>query len=189
MTKRHPDSPSRFVIHRRSRKHLVFVDAHGVADVIPDVRRMASTGYPVEWNLLGEREKDTDAHVVIASLISARRTWPRIDDSDALRIYLEKQPMGTHLYIAASWTSARALARIAEMLGYAKEDIQIRGHGQRYDQVFCIACYTINPIGDAPTVLCRQCGKTIAVSDHYSRRLDAVLGYLTLDTMPKKEET
>lgn len=188
MTKLHPDSPSPFVIHRRSRKHLVFVDAQGVAGVIPDVRRMAATGDPVEWNLLGERAEDADDHVVIASLISAERTWPQID-SDALRTYLENQPMGTHLYIAASWVSARALARIAEMLGYAKEDIQIRGHGQKYDRVFCIACYTINPIGDAPTVICLQCGKTIAVSDHYSRRLDAVLGYLTLDTVINKEET
>lgn len=187
MTEQRKDSLSPFVIHRRSRKHLVFADAHGVADVIPDVRRMAATGDPVEWNLLGERAEETDDHPIDA-LISAKRTWPQIDDSNALRMYLEDQPMGTHLYIAASWASARALARIAEMVGYAKEDIQIRGYGQRYHQVFCIACYTINPIGDAPTVICRQCGKTISVSDHYSRRLDAVLGYLTLDNATKKEE-
>jgi hypothetical protein len=185
MTESSLDSLSPFEIRGRCRKHLVFVDVHGVADVVPDVRRMAVTGYPVEWNLVGESAGETDDHCIDA-LISAKRLWPHVSDPDALRMYLEDQPMGTHLYIAASWESARSLVRIAEMVGYAKEDIQIRGYGQKYQKVFCIACYTINPIGDAPTVICRQCGKVISVSDHYSRRLDAVLGYLMLNNMTKK---
>jgi hypothetical protein len=185
MTESSLDSLLPFEIRGRCRKHLVFVDVHGVADVVPDVRRMAATGYPVEWNLVGESAGETDDHYIDA-LISAKRLWPHVSDPDALRMYLEDQPMGTHLYIAASWESARSLVRIAEMVGYAKEDIQIRGYGQKYQKVFCIACYSINPIGDAPTVICRQCGKVISVSDHYSRRLDAVLGYLMLNNMTKK---
>jgi hypothetical protein len=188
MRERHLDSLVPFEIYDRCRKHLVFVDSNGAADVVHDVRRMASTGFAVEWNYIGTGMEENVYHDV-NDLISAKRLWSDVTDSNALRMYLERQPMGTHLYIAASWASARPLVRIAEDVGYAKEDIQIRGYGQKYQNVFCIACYTMNPIGDASTVVCRQCGKTLSVSDHYSRRLDAVIGYISLDNMTKKGNT
>jgi hypothetical protein len=92
MTERRLDSLSPFEIRGRCRKHLVFVDDHGVADVLPDVRRMAATGYSVEWNFVGESTGETDEHC-IDGLISAKRSWPHVGDSDALRMYLEHQPM------------------------------------------------------------------------------------------------
>jgi RNase P subunit RPR2 len=184
MTERHVNSPSSFQIHSRCRKHLVFVDTHGVADVVGDVERMAATGYPIEWNRIGKDGGET-VDQRIDHLISAKRSWPDVRDTRDLRAYLENQPMGTHLYIAAAWESVRRLTRIADEVGYAKEDIQIRGYGPKYQRVFCIACYTINPIGDASTVRCRNCGKLLSVTDHYSRRLDAVMGWLVLDTTKK----
>jgi hypothetical protein len=174
-----------FEIHSRCRKHLVFVDSHGVTDVVSDVHRMAATGYPVEYNYLGQGAGQM-ADQRIDHLISAKRSWPNVGEATALQTYLENQPMGTHLYIAASWASARRLTLVAEAAGYANEDIQVRGYGLKYQQVFCIACYTMNPIDDASTVTCRQCGKLLSVTDHYSRRLDAVMGYLVLDNVTKK---
>jgi RNase P subunit RPR2 len=184
MTERHVKSPSPFQIHSRCRKHLVFADAYGVADVVADIEQMAATGYPIEWNFIGTDGGET-VDQRIDRLISAKRSWSDVRETRELRSYLEQQPMGAHLYIAASWDSARRLTRIADAVGYAKEDIQIRGYGPKYQRVFCIACYTINPIGGASTVRCRQCGKLLSVTDHYSRRLDAVMGWLMLDTTTK----
>jgi hypothetical protein len=185
MTVRHVNSQFDFKLHSRCRKHLVFVDSHRVTDVVPDVERMLETGYPVEWNYIGTSGEGSDDQR-IDKLIAVKQSWPDVGDTDALRTYLENQPIGTHLYIATAWASARGLMRIAEAAGYAKEDIQVRGYGHKYEQVFCISCYTMNPIDSASTVTCRQCGKLLSVTDHYSRRLDAVMGYLILDNSVKK---
>jgi hypothetical protein len=177
-----------FDIHSRCRKHLLFVHPLGAAHVATDIRRMAATGYPVEWNHIGEGGAETSEDGLDA-FVSAKRSWPDIHDSDALRTYLEDQPMGTHLYITAPWVWVRSIVRLAETVGYAKEDIQVRGFGQKYHHVFCIACYTTNPIDNASTVTCRQCGRVISVSDHYSPRWDAVMGYPILDNVTKKGNT
>lgn len=103
-----------------------------------------------------------------------------------LKDYLENQPMGTHLYIASSFMVTRQLVRVAEAVGYAAEDIQVRAYGQKYHQVFCIACYTINPIKGESTVTCLNCGQLLAVSEHYSKRLDAVLGHIVLKNFSEK---
>ena len=109
---------------------------HG-ARMYPYVRRMAETGYPVEWNHVGKVAAET-VDFGLDTLVSAKRSWPDIGDSDALREYLEDQPMGTHLYIAAIWEWVRLLVRIAETVGYAKEDIQIRGFGQKSTRFFAL---------------------------------------------------
>jgi hypothetical protein len=174
-----------FEIRPHTHKHLLFVDKEGFA-AIPSIAQIISEmkgkyelhiiGDLCEENLASLKNNDLNYNYVWKDCKSAQ-----------LLDYLKNQRIGTKIYISASWNVARKLETAAETAGFSPEEIQVHGYGPEYQQVFCVSCYTIHPIDGQKTMICNNCKKTISVSNHYSRRLDAVLGYLILQE--RKAET
>lgn len=93
---------------------------------------------------------------------------------------LSNQSIGTYLYILTSWELLEPLARYAEEAGFSDAEMECHGFGPRSKQVFCSACQKLNQVLQETRIICRYCGEALSVSDHYSKRLQAFLGYTSI---------
>lgn len=111
-----------------------------------------------------------------------------LKDTDSLIVlqnWLEKQKMGTYLYIAAEWNELHLYKEMAESAGFSDEEAQYIVVGKKKRKVFCCRCHGITEACEADIQVknnqlsCIHCQLSLAVSDHYSRIRDAYLGYPT----------
>ncbi|WP_285289978.1 dimethylamine monooxygenase subunit DmmA family protein [Bacillus sp. ISL-75] len=94
---------------------------------------------------------------------------------------LQVQVMGTKLYIAGQWSMMNKVKEMAYQEGFTDEEILFNGIGPKDEWVFCVKCYQINRKVDVGhDFVCEHCSATLDVSVHYSKRLDAYLGYLKI---------
>ncbi|MBM7618760.1 putative paraquat-inducible protein A [Bacillus tianshenii] len=91
---------------------------------------------------------------------------------------LLKQKMGTYLYVAASWDKLNVIKRIASEVGFSEEEAQYHGIGEQEKVVFCGRCHGITSVKDNLfNIECPKCGIPLTISDHFSRKKEAYLGY------------
>lgn len=96
---------------------------------------------------------------------------------------LSSQWIGTYLYLLVSWPLLEPLRELAEQAGFSEYEMECRGIGQRSRPIFCAACQKITLAESETVITCRFCREKLSVSDHYSKRLQAYLGYTTLDSL------
>lgn len=103
------------------------------------------------------------------------------DEADAfIDLWFSQQKMGAYLYIAGHSDFIKKVEKIASEAGFSEQEIQAKVIGPIKKKLVCCKCHGGNEIGDELMVFCRSCGIQLEVSDHYSRRLDAYLGYVTI---------
>lgn len=93
---------------------------------------------------------------------------------------LNNQQIGTYLYIYTSWDLQKPLLRLAEEAGFSDDEIEHQGFGPMSKQVFCSACQEMNMVQQETEFACQYCGERLFVSDHFSKRLQAYLGYTSI---------
>jgi hypothetical protein len=101
-------------------------------------------------------------------------------DSLALEQHLATQLIGTRILILATWARLQHFVDILNRAGYAPDEYQTRGYGHKQYPVLCVGCYTINAPSSQERITCTLCARSLVVSNHYSPRLHAVLGYLSV---------
>ncbi|SDJ11620.1 dimethylamine monooxygenase subunit DmmA family protein [Alteribacillus bidgolensis] len=90
----------------------------------------------------------------------------------------EKQKIGTNIFISGSFSMLDSLKQKAYEAGFSDEEIQYRGFGQKQEKIYCVKCYSYNKKHSTQTIECENCNTILDVSDHFSRRLNAYLGYI-----------
>lgn len=140
-----------FVLGKR--KYLFCADREGMEYVLPLHRACEEKKLPVDW--------------VDASLSTTE-----------LEAWLSRQKMGSYLYLSGSWQTVSHVREIAQKAGFTEDDMQCKGVGPKLIQVMCSKCHGINPAFGQTKIICRHCFLPLEVSEHYSRRLDAYLGYM-----------
>ncbi|WP_339226175.1 dimethylamine monooxygenase subunit DmmA family protein [Oceanobacillus sp. FSL K6-2867] len=120
----------------------------------------------------------------------------KVNDSITLLPYLgerelqsifNKQVIGTRLYIAGSWSMINDVKNIAHGTGFTDDEIQFKGLGVKKEKIMCIQCYSFNTNEteeEIEEMKCVHCDALLEVSDHYSKRLGAYLGYVQLQEAP-----
>lgn len=93
---------------------------------------------------------------------------------------LSNQLIGTYLYVYTSWDLQKPLIRLAEDAGFSNDEMECQGFGPLHKQVYCSACQEMNEAQHESEIPCRYCGEHLTVSDHYSKRLQAYLGYTSI---------
>lgn len=95
---------------------------------------------------------------------------------------LRKQLIGTRLFISGQWTMVEQIKQMAYNAGFSDEEIQFRGIGKQNDKIFCVRCYQVNNRNDIDEQepVCEYCQTALDISRHYSKRLNAYLGYVKL---------
>jgi dimethylamine monooxygenase subunit C len=94
--------------------------------------------------------------------------------------WFSKQKMGAYLYISGKADFVKRIKDIAIMAGFTKHDMQSLFNGPVKQKLICCTCHGLNEVSDQTHVVCVHCGQELEVSDHYSRRLDAYLGYVNI---------
>ncbi|PGT76585.1 dimethylamine monooxygenase subunit DmmA family protein [Bacillus sp. AFS040349] len=97
--------------------------------------------------------------------------------SEVISPYLEDRLVGTKLFISGPWTMMTKIKNTAYLVGYSDEEIQTNILGKKSEKLFCVKCYGFNKKQDDEAI-CQHCLTLLDVSSHYSRRLDAYLGYI-----------
>ncbi|WP_404459960.1 dimethylamine monooxygenase subunit DmmA family protein [Sutcliffiella horikoshii] len=95
---------------------------------------------------------------------------------------LERQKMGTYLYVAAEGKMLRKVVSTAKKLGYSSEEAQYIRVGEEEKRIFCCRCHVIsrvnNTLNIGEHINCTACSLKLELSDHYSPIKDAYLGYV-----------
>lgn len=115
-------------------------------------------------------QKKFPNRVTIVSSISEDNILPILDE----------QLIGTKLYISGLWSMISELKKMAYVAGFTDEEILINGIGQKKEKVFCVKCYQLNhkQLDSELEFKCKYCNSILDVSGHYSKRLEAYLGYI-----------
>ncbi|MHC0036382.1 dimethylamine monooxygenase subunit DmmA family protein [Pseudoneobacillus sp. C159] len=92
-------------------------------------------------------------------------------------IWFQQQKMGTYLYIVGQNEFVKRVEKLAIDAGFSQYDRQTKVVGHRSKSVICSKCHANNEVDEDSHITCKHCGLELEVSDHYSRRLDAYLGY------------
>lgn len=150
------------------RLQVIIADAARYPEAESAAQVLSSEGGVVNLHVIGE--SDTFAG-----------RWPAVDDP-AFLAELSKLPMGTHFYTYLDRETANLWMDVAERLGLHPEEMTVHSASGQQLPVFCAGCYGLNPPTQAATIRCVHCGRTLHVSSHASRRLRAVMGYLSVQT-------
>ncbi|MBT2692223.1 hypothetical protein J7E32_04365 [Bacillus sp. ISL-55] len=88
--------------------------------------------------------------------------------------------MGTYLYISGSSDFVKRIQGAAMEAGFSQYDMQSHTIGPARKKLICCTCHGENEVLNQSDIVCGHCGEKLEVSDHYSRRLDAFLGYVNI---------
>jgi dimethylamine monooxygenase subunit C len=138
------------------RKFLFCADGEGVSSLYVLVQQAMKENVPFDFHVLDD-----------------------VTDS-FLGQWFDQQKMGTYLYISGRWESVKRVGILALEAGFFEHEMQwkVIDHGRK--AVMCCKCHGVNEDGGNSHITCQHCGIRLEVSDHYSRRLEAYLGYVTI---------
>lgn len=140
----------------RKRKFLFCVDSEGAEGLYEIARQAMDEGVPFDFHILKEGQ-------------------------DAFAdLWFGQQKMGTYLYISGSWAFVKKMKNRALKAGFSAHEMQTAVIGPVQKHLVCSSCHGMNVADHPALVTCGHCGQELEVSNHYSRRLDAYLGYVTI---------
>lgn len=103
------------------------------------------------------------------------------EESDSfLEHWFSQQRMGTYLYLSGQWEFVNRVKKLALEAGFSEFEMQMKVCGPVKKKVICSQCHAVHVVDDDLHITCKHCGLELEVSDHYSRRLDAYLGYFSI---------
>ncbi len=168
-----------FELHHDCQKMLILIDQSALFDSLADIDFLALKN--IEFNVFVKaKEKDPvmdylqhkhGDHIVSISSFT---------DEDIQSI-LDKQLMGTKLFISGTWSMVQDVKKIAYAAGFTDEEIQTKEIGEKEDKVYCVKCYKFSKKTKSNNLTCEHCNTLLDVSEHYSKTLDAYLGYIHVD--------
>jgi hypothetical protein len=148
------DPSEGFTFVAGKRNYLLFVQQNAATHAEPILCELQKNGLPYEWYELHDEF-----------------------DRQALTELLSRQKMGAYLYAAGSYQTVRQWKKLAEHIGFGADEMQVMALGPRQINLFCAGCQNIFQTGQREHVCCPSCGLVLTITPHYSRRLDAYLGY------------
>lgn len=89
---------------------------------------------------------------------------------------LRWETMGLRLYALGDEAFLWDVFGQASAAGMGRQEVRLSRLGVASRRVYCTHCSTMNPDVRTDLVACRGCGLTLAVRDHFSRRLSAFMG-------------
>lgn len=124
---------------------------------------------PEEITAIIERCEDSKTIV-----ISADKLAQAVQGVDEL---IPSLPMATAVYIAGSESFLWGVAERLSDAGMASEQIQMLSPTVVGRAVFCCHCYSITPAVTQSPAQCDGCQRLLAVTDHFSKKHAAYMGY------------
>ena len=167
---------------------IILTDKSGRERALQRAREALEQGLPVEMHILGGDYGSPEASASVDGV--PVRGWEMDDvSSGRLTQHVMNLPMGTRIHVCAAFSTIRQAEAMLEQAGFGDEERSAEPVGDPRHALFCAGCHGLNPAAPTNTVHCIHCGRRLAVSDHYSKRINAVLGYVVIpEQMPSQAE-
>ncbi len=96
-----------------------------------------------------------------------------------LKSAIEMACVGVRLVLTGPTTDIQAAAAVAAECGLVEEEVVLVSDGSGHLIVYCPHCRAINTTGEpgGSEVECQGCGTVLEITNHFSRRLAAYLGF------------
>jgi len=176
------NSPSQTVtVHENKHRYLLLTDQTGILQSLPLLVALGRQGRLTEVYYFQDHDRESPNAFgkFVKSLSYPFHRIRELEESSFSRL-LRKQTVDVQLLIVCDWDKYSRLLRLSRNLGYANEDIEGYFTGEKEERVFCARCYKIQKKLAEPEMTCRHCGTSLSVSKHYSPRIEAYLGYVSL---------
>ena len=139
------------------RKLLFCADSKGVRSLYILVRQAIDENVPFDFHIFHEESEES-----------------------FMDIWFSQQKMGAFLYISGKADFVKRVQNKAFKIGFTEHDSQSLSIEPAKTILVCCTCHGENEVNHETHVTCAHCGQELEVSNHYSRRLDAYLGYVTI---------
>lgn len=96
---------------------------------------------------------------------------------EELNEVLNRQKMGTQLYIAAGWDNACLIFNAAIEAGFIEDEIQVVISGLKRRSVYCMKCFHLTETKDEKVIHCSHCGAKLEIGSFYSKVHKGYIGY------------
>ena len=105
----------------------------------------------------------------------------------SLAVLLADQFIGTCLFIIGQWGFIQEINSLAKNAGFTVDEVESFLHGRKDEKVYCVKCSFINENKFFEKILkCEFCQSELEVTERYSKKWDAYLGYITGGTRSSK---
>ncbi len=165
-----------FELHHNCQKMLLIIDQSALFVNLAEIDFLSLKNIEFNVFVIAE-EKDPildylqekyDRNITILSSFTA-------DDVQAV---LDKQLIGTKLFISGDWSMVRDIKQAGYSVGFTDKEMQTKEIGIKEEKVYCVKCYNHNMKTNRSEITCVHCHTVLDVSNHFSKRLDAYLGYI-----------
>jgi len=95
----------------------------------------------------------------------------------ALRRRLAQEHMGFRLYAIGTESFLWEVAGAAGTAGMGRQEYRLFAAGSAARRLFCVHCRTVTEGVTANLATCSGCGAQLFVRDHFSKRLNAFMGF------------
>ena len=127
--------------------------------------------------------KDTDIIKPFINDINGLKEYELIEMNAELQFeniseILDRQKMGTQLYISAKWDEAVTIFTAAIEAGFSEDEIQTRISGEKRRYVYCLKCYHLQEVEAEETdTICHHCQISLEIGPFFSRERKGYIGY------------
>ncbi|MFJ7727540.1 dimethylamine monooxygenase subunit DmmA family protein [Neobacillus sp. NPDC097160] len=127
--------------------------------------------------------KESDTIQQFISEMNGQKEYELIEMNDKLQIkksceVLDRQKMGTQLYISAKWDDAVTIFTAAIEAGFSEDEIQTLISGEKRRFVYCIKCYHLQEVEAEETdTICYHCQISMEIGPFFSRERKGYIGY------------
>ncbi|WP_134704354.1 dimethylamine monooxygenase subunit DmmA family protein [Ammoniphilus sp. YIM 78166] len=91
---------------------------------------------------------------------------------------LDRQKMGTQLYILAPWDEAVTIFTEAIEAGFSEDEMQTLISGEKKRYVYCMKCYHLQEVEAEETdTICYHCQISLEIGPFFSRERKGYIGY------------
>ena len=115
--------------------------------------------------------------------INDQKEYELIEINDELQLknisdVLDRQKMGTQLYISAKWEDAVPIFSSAIEAGFSEDEIQTLISGEKRRYVYCMKCYHLQEVEPKETdTICCHCQISLEIGPFFSIERKGYIGY------------
>lgn len=144
--------------------------------------------FTVRWDrrkllIISAEPKEADIIEQIINDLNGLKEYELIEMKDELQFkniseVLDRQKMGTQLYISAKWDDAVTIFMAAIDAGFSEDEIQTLISGKKRRYVYCIKCYHLQEVEAEDTdTICYHCQISLEIGPFFSRERKGYIGY------------
>jgi dimethylamine monooxygenase subunit C len=133
--------------------------------------------------IISAEPKEADIIEQFINDINGLKEYELIEIKDELQLkniseVLDRQKMGTQLYISAKWDDAVTIFTAAIEAGFSEDEIQTLISGEKRRYVYCIKCYHLQEVEAEETdTICYHCQISLEIGPFFSRERKGYIGY------------